>query len=78
MATEIVDNDDVAGSQGRQQDLLDIGEKAQSTDRSIDDAQRLDAVAGDAYAIAVVGENLGDGLPRRLVVIHHHHPLRHA
>ena len=44
VAAEIVHDDDVAGGQGGQQALLDIGEKADAVDRPVDDAGRLDAV----------------------------------
>ena len=45
VASEIVHDDDVAGSQGGHQELLDISAKAGAVDRPIDDAGRGDAVA---------------------------------
>ena len=37
VAAEVVENDDVAGPQGRDQDLLDIGSEAFTIDRAIED-----------------------------------------
>ena len=37
VAAEIVHDDDVAGAQGRQEELLDIGAKAGAVDRAVDD-----------------------------------------
>lgn len=45
MAAEIVDDDDIAGIEGRDEDLLDIGEKAIAVDQPVDDARSGDAIA---------------------------------
>jgi hypothetical protein len=44
VTAEIVHNDDVAGSEGGYQQLLDIGEEALAVDRPVDDARRVDPV----------------------------------
>ena len=44
MAAEIVDDDDVAGSERRHQHLFDIGQEAFAVDRSVDHARRFDAI----------------------------------
>jgi len=45
VAAEIVDDDDVAGSERRQKKLLDIGAEAVAVDGSVDDARCVDPVA---------------------------------
>ena len=45
VATEIVEDDDVALLEGRYQDLLHVGPKALAVDRPVDDAGRVDAIA---------------------------------
>ena len=45
VAAEVVDDDDVAGLECRQQKLLDVGAEAVAVDRPIDDARRVDPVA---------------------------------
>ena len=47
MAAEIVHDDDVARLQGRDEELLDIGEEAATVDRAIDDARRIDAIGAE-------------------------------
>jgi len=44
VAAEIVDDDDIAGFEGRNEHLFDIGEEAFAIDRSVNDAGRIDAV----------------------------------
>ncbi len=41
---EIVEDDDVAWFEGRNQELLDVGEKALAVDGSVEQAGRLDAI----------------------------------
>ena len=45
MAAEIVDDDDIAGFEGRNEHLFDISEEAFAIDRPVNDAGRVDAVA---------------------------------
>jgi hypothetical protein len=45
VAAEIVDDDDIARLEGRDQDLLDIGEEALVVDRPVDDACSSDTIA---------------------------------
>lgn len=45
MAAEIVDDDDIAWFEGRQKELLDIGEEALAIDGTVNDAGSLDPVA---------------------------------
>jgi hypothetical protein len=47
MAAEITDDDDIAGIEGRGEDLLDIGEEAIAVDRPVDDARSGDAIAAE-------------------------------
>ena len=56
VGAQIVEHDDVVGLEGRDQELLDIGEKALAVDRAVEHAGRLDAV------VAQRGEE-GRGLP---------------
>src|SRR5215469_1917339 len=44
MTAEIIHDDNVAGAEGRDQELLDIGAKAGAVDRPVDDTGRGDAV----------------------------------
>lgn len=44
VTAEIVDDNNIAGSERRQKKLLDIGAEALAVDRSIDDARRVDPV----------------------------------
>jgi len=70
VATEIVDNDDVALAEGRQKHLLDIGQEAAAIDRAVDDAGGIDPIApegcqeghGPPAALRHLGEQL---LPTR-------------
>src|SRR5262245_2867918 len=70
MAAEVVDDDDVARLEGRQQDLLDIGKEGLAVDRPVDDAGSVDAVAakrgqeceGAPSALGYLGQQL---LPAR-------------
>jgi hypothetical protein len=48
VTAEIIDDDDIAGSQRRHQDLLDIGEEAAAIDRPIDDARRIDPIGAQS------------------------------
>ena len=48
MASEIVDNDDVARSERRHEKLFDVGLKALAVDRPIDDAGSIDPVAAQS------------------------------
>ncbi len=41
----LIDDDDVAGSEGGHEDLLDIGEEALCVDRVFDDARGVNAIA---------------------------------
>jgi hypothetical protein len=45
VASEIVENDDVAGVERRGEDLLDVSREALAIDRPIEDAGRIDPVA---------------------------------
>ena len=45
MAAEVVDDDDVAGSEGRYEALFDIGKEDLAVDRPVDDAWRIDPIA---------------------------------
>src|SRR5262245_39119815 len=70
MAAEVVDDDDVARLEGRQQALLDIGKEGLSVDRPVDDAGSVDTVAakrgqeceGAPSALGYLGQQL---LPAR-------------
>jgi len=42
VAAEIVDDDDVTGPEGRDENLLDIGQEAVAVDRSVDDTGGID------------------------------------
>lgn len=44
MHREVIENDDIAGAQGRHQHLLDIGEKAAVVDRAIKHRRRGEAL----------------------------------
>ena len=44
MGAQIVHDDDIAGGQGRNQELLDIGGEGPAVDRSVDDARRGDGI----------------------------------
>jgi hypothetical protein len=45
VGAQIVHDDDVAGGQGRRQNLLDIGEELFAVDGAVEDTGRGDAVA---------------------------------
>lgn len=45
VASQVVDDDDVAWPERRDQDLLDIGEEGLAVDRPVEDAGCLDAIA---------------------------------
>ena len=47
VAAEIVDDDDITTLEGRDQDLLDIGEETLAVDRPVDDTGRGDAIAAE-------------------------------
>jgi hypothetical protein len=47
VAAEIVDDDDIARLERRDEDLLDIGEEAVAVDRPVDDAWSGDAIAAE-------------------------------
>jgi len=44
MAAEIVNDDDVAGLEGRDKQLFDVGAEAVAIDRPVDDAGSIDAI----------------------------------
>ena len=44
MGTEIVHDDDVTGFQGRHKNLLDISQKTDGVDRTVEDERRVDAI----------------------------------
>ena len=56
MGTEIVHDDDVAGTQGRDQELLDIGGEGLAVDRTVDHA-------GRGYGVVAQGGKEGAGRP---------------
>jgi hypothetical protein len=61
VAAEIVDDDDVAGFERRNQDLPEIGQEAFAVDRAVDDAGRIDPVAppcGKARSASASGRAL--------------------
>jgi hypothetical protein len=45
VTAEIVEDDDVSGTQGGHQHHIDIGQEVDSVDRSVEDARRGDAIA---------------------------------
>src|SRR5439155_15962023 len=49
MAAEIVHDDNVAGAEGRYQELFDIGAETGAVDRPVDDARRGDAVVAQRW-----------------------------
>ena len=56
MHRQVVEDDDIARSQRRHQDLLDVGEKCRIVDRAIEDGSRrevVDAQAGD-YGVGLL------------------------
>lgn len=56
VATEIVQDDDVTGLTGRQENFLDIGAEAYAIDRHLDEPWRIDPVMAQ-------GRQEGHGLP---------------
>lgn len=49
VAAEIVQDDDIAGTKGRQENLLDINPEAHAIDWSLDEPWRIDAVMAQGY-----------------------------
>lgn len=47
VAAQIVHDDDVAGQEGRHEELLDIGSEGLAVDRAIEDARRVDPVMAE-------------------------------
>jgi hypothetical protein len=56
VAAEVVEDDDIARSQGRNENLFDIGEEAGSVDRAVEDARRDNPIGAQS------GEE-GQGFP---------------
>ena len=48
VAAEIVDDDDIAGRKGRNEDLFDIGEETLAVDRTVEEPWRIDAVMAES------------------------------
>ena len=72
VAAEVVENDDVAGPQGRDQDLLDIGSEAFAIDRAIEDA-------GGGELIEAQRTQESEGLPAPLgAALRAHYRMLHG
>ncbi|KAJ8134041.1 hypothetical protein OY671_012745, partial [Metschnikowia pulcherrima] len=63
VATEVIQDDDVAGSKDGQKNLLDIGAKAHAIDRALDEPWRIDPVMAqgrqEGHGLPAVVRNLG-------------------